>query len=323
MRWLAFIVLGLNLAVWYFAGALQPPGRSPLATGGSLPRVASLKSDELDRTVDVGAETVSAESEGQAYPEGEAEPELIEQPEVQVSMASEPVPESIPDSDAETPAPSAQQVQVSSGEQDAVVAEETAPPSDEEVEQVSALPAPSDIAPEGIEVTEVAEPELRVCVKMGWIETRDSAEQLVQSQTRRAEEARLVVLEEERELPPFNWIIIPPQPRAEALRQFREIQRRGIDSYLVTEGENRNAISLGLFESREAAISVLEEKKRQNLNAVLANFPRNQISYALAFEGQPALVEELVPAVEADYGSKFDFIEINPCEGVATPKKNP
>ncbi|QSP96486.1 hypothetical protein LPB19_06195 [Marinobacter salinisoli] len=157
---------------------------------------------------------------------------------------------------------------------------------------------------------------------MGWLESRDVAVQLVERQPPAAQ-ARFTVLEEKRELPPFNWIIIPPQPRPEALKQFREIQRRGIDSYLVTGGENRNAISLGLFESREAALSVLEQKKRQNLNAVLANFPRNQISYALAFEGNPALVEELVPAVEAGYGSKFDFVEINPCEGVATPKKNP
>ncbi|MBZ2170252.1 hypothetical protein K8I84_15900 [Marinobacter sp. F4216] len=156
---------------------------------------------------------------------------------------------------------------------------------------------------------------------MGWLETREQAQRLIEA--RAGEAVELVVVEERRELTPYNWVIIPPQPGAEALRQFREIQRRGIDSYLVTEGENRNAISLGLFESREAAISVLEEKKRQNLNAVLANFPRNQISYALAFEGQPALVEELVPAVEADYGSNFDFVEINPCEGVATPKKNP
>jgi len=27
--------------------------------------------------------------------------------------------------------------------------------------------------------------------------------------------------------------------------------------------------------------------------------------------------------VKADYGSNFDFVEIRPCEGVATPEKNP
>jgi hypothetical protein len=52
---------------------------------------------------------------------------------------------------------------------------------------------------------------------------------------------------------------------------------------------------------------------------VLANFPRNQISYALSFETEPALVKEMVQAVEADYGEEFDFVEVNPCESVATP----
>lgn len=160
------------------------------------------------------------------------------------------------------------------------------------------------------------------CVRLGWIETAERARRLVASQPL-AEEAGFKVEEVERELPPLHWVLIPPQPEAVALRQFRDIQRQGIDSYLVTEGENRNAISLGLFESRESAISVLEEKKRQNLNAVLVNFPRNQISYALSFEAEPGLAEELVQAVKADYGSNFDFVEIRPCEGVATPEKNP
>ncbi|WP_449287602.1 hypothetical protein [Marinobacter sp. PE14] len=160
------------------------------------------------------------------------------------------------------------------------------------------------------------------CARFGWIETAERARSLVDSQPL-AEEAGFRVEEVERELAPLHWVLIPPQPEAVALRQFRDIQRQGIDSYLVTEGENRNAISLGLFESRESAISVLEEKKRQNLNAVLVNFPRNQISYALSFEAEPELAKELVQAVKADYGSNFDFVEIRPCEGVATPEKSP
>lgn len=163
------------------------------------------------------------------------------------------------------------------------------------------------------------------CVRLGWFESAESAER-----------ARAVVVNQplitdsgfriegvERALPSWHWVLIPPQPEAVARRQFRDIQQRGIDAYLVTEGENRNAISLGLFESRESAISTLEEKKNQNLNAILVNFPRNQISYALVFEAEPELTEELVQAVAADHGNNFDFVEISPCGGVATSEKNP
>ncbi len=172
------------------------------------------------------------------------------------------------------------------------------------------------------EVVPSQETPVLSCVRLGWIETAERTRELINSQPL-ASEAGFAVEEVGRELPPLHWVLIPPQPRAVALRQFQDIQRQGIDSYLVTEGENRNAISLGLFEHRESAISVLEEKKRQNLNAVLVNFPRNQISYALTFEAEPDFAEELVQAVKADYGSKFDFVEIRPCEGVATPEKNP
>ena len=118
-------------------------------------------------------------------------------------------------------------------------------------------------------------------------------------------------------------MIIPPQPEDRALDLFRDLQQRGIDSYLVTRGENKNAISLGLFESRQAAENVLAEKKRQNLNAILANFPRNQLSYALVFEDQLVPDSGAVGAAETDYRENFDMVEIRRCEGVATRSENP
>lgn len=118
--------------------------------------------------------------------------------------------------------------------------------------------------PRNVEVGEATGQSGPSCVRLGWIESAERAHRLVDNQPL-AEEAGFTVEEVERELPPLHWVLIPPQPEDVALRQFRDIQRQGIDSYLVTEGENRNAISLGLFESRESAISVLEEKNARIL----------------------------------------------------------
>lgn len=164
-------------------------------------------------------------------------------------------------------------------------------------------------------------PEI-LCVSLGWFESREHAQALLERLPALSEPTSTIVASE-RVLPPLNWVLIPPQPREEALRQFRDIQRQGIDSYLVTQGEYRNAISLGLFESRDAAISVLEEKKRQNLNAVLVKYDRNQISYALNFEAERKRADTLVRAAQTEFGADFDFIEINPCKGVARAGKNP
>lgn len=159
------------------------------------------------------------------------------------------------------------------------------------------------------------------CARLGWFDSE--ADVRVAAEALEVSDGNYRVEEHEREQAPLHWVLIPPQPADQAREMFRDIQRRGIDSYLVTEGENRNAISLGLFESREAAISVLEEKKRQNLNAILAIFPRNQISYALVFEHELTPGSGAVEAVESEYADNFDLVEIRRCEGVATAFENP
>lgn len=189
-------------------------------------------------------------------------------------------------------------------------------PGEGRLPRVATLKASSDNAAEP-----AIPPQPMHCVRLGWFES--------EADVREAAKALKVpggaygVENLEREQAPLHWVLIPPQPEAQARDMFRDIQGRGIDSYLVTEGENRNAISLGLFESREAAISVLEEKKRQNLNAILAIFPRNQISYALVFEAGHFQDSEAVEVAEADYRKDFDLVEIRRCEGVATSEKTP
>lgn len=160
------------------------------------------------------------------------------------------------------------------------------------------------------------------CVRLGWIRSLDTALAL-KTNPNLAPISGVSVEEVDRPLPPLHWVIIPPQPLSAAVEQLRRMQDQGIDSYLVTEGVNTNAISLGLFESRDAAKSVLKKNKRKNFNVVLVNFDRNQISYALAFEAELNLVQGIAQALEADYGSEFDFIEINRCKGVASSEKNP
>ncbi|MEP1214149.1 MAG: hypothetical protein ABJM11_15770 [Marinobacter sp.] len=186
---------------------------------------------------------------------------------------------------------------------------EPLPSSEPELGQVETVVEPRDPLPQ------------RYCVRLGWFENADAAREayLLLGSPGIAHDIR----EEERELAPLHWVIIPPQPADRALALFRDLQRRGIDSYLVRRGENKNAISLGLFESTRAAEMVLEEKKRQNLNAILANFPRNQISYALVFEDELMPDSGAVEAAESDYANNFDLVEIRRCEGVATVSENP
>lgn len=164
-------------------------------------------------------------------------------------------------------------------------------------------------------------PVFLTCVRLGWFETADRARAAYR--TLGSPGGAYAVREQERALEPLHWIIVPPQPEAQALRLFKDLQRRGIDSYLVTRGENRNAISLGLFQSKAAANRVLEIKKRQNLNAVLAMFPRNQLSYALVFEVARSPDSDDRDRRINDYRDDFEMVEISRCEGIATSPENP
>lgn len=58
------------------------------------------------------------------------------------------------------------------------------------------------------------------------------------------------------------WVHMPPlSNRREALDTLKELQRRGIDSYVITQGDLVDGISLGLFRS-EASANTLTAKVR-------------------------------------------------------------
>ncbi|HLV77069.1 MAG TPA: hypothetical protein VKY53_03985 [Marinobacter sp.] len=161
-------------------------------------------------------------------------------------------------------------------------------------------------------------PEARACVRAGWFDggaEARAAGELV--------DVPFSVYEQQVEQAPLHWVLIRPQPEADARAQHQALMAEGVESYVVASGEHQNAISLGLFKSREAAEAVLAEKKQDNLDVVLAKFPRNRIGYGLVLEVESGQETELVQSVEAEIGKKFEFIESSTCKGVATSKENP
>lgn len=53
------------------------------------------------------------------------------------------------------------------------------------------------------------------------------------------------------------WVYLPPfAERAQAMRKLRELQAKGIDSFVVSGGVDANAISLGSFTARDSALGI-------------------------------------------------------------------
>lgn len=94
--------------------------------------------------------------------------------------------------------------------------------------------------------------------------------------------SRLAALDINLELQPMEvvdkpdyWVHIPPRvSRKDAIKLLKELQVKNIDSFLITEGELENGISLGFFTQLERAEKVLEQRKKQGYNAIIKTVPR-------------------------------------------------
>ncbi len=113
-----------------------------------------------------------------------------------------------------------------------------------------------------------------VCWQIGPFKEEVSAKQVV---------ARLEALEIKLELnslvvegKPDYWVHIPPQvTRRAAIKLLRELQAKRVDSFLITEGDLENGISLGFFTQEERAKRVLEQRLQQGYQAEIRHVPRS------------------------------------------------
>lgn len=76
------------------------------------------------------------------------------------------------------------------------------------------------------------------------------------------------------------WVYLPPLPnREKAMRKLRELQKRDIDSFVVTDGELENAISLGLFSKEESVQAVVKSLKNKGYQAETKTLERTRETY--------------------------------------------
>lgn len=115
------------------------------------------------------------------------------------------------------------------------------------------------------------------------------------------------------------WVYLAPlASRQASLRQLRELQARRIDSYIITQGELANGISLGIFPRHDSAESVMQRLRAAGYEPRLRELARSVSSYWVRIEpGGRRLVDEgLLQRLAADFPGLQH--QLMPCEGVAT-----
>jgi len=81
-----------------------------------------------------------------------------------------------------------------------------------------------------------------------------------------------------------HWVHIPPQSnRQQSLRLLRELQGRDIDSYIITQGELAEGISLGLFRNETSAQRLTEKMKDLDYSVVIKEVVRGERELWLEF----------------------------------------
>ncbi|MBZ2190587.1 SPOR domain-containing protein [Alcanivorax sp. JB21] len=138
---------------------------------------------------------------------------------------------------------------------------------------------------------------VRLCEVVGPWPDRQRAEQVRSELGALARTGRIHAVPVRRDR--LSWVYLPAQPRREdALAALRELQARGVDSFIVSEGEDANAVSLGYFSSEESARGLKVKMRNAGYPAEVRETWREALEYWIYLDAQPdEALDRLIAAV--------------------------
>lgn len=164
-----------------------------------------------------------------------------------------------------------------------------------------------------------APPEEAVCLFLGSFEESTEAEQVEQRLLSLDIRSQMQVVESAGAVD--YWVYLPPlASRQASLRQLRELQARKIDSYIITQGDLSNGISLGIFPRHDSAGSVITRLRSAGYEPLLRELPRaNRRNWVrIAPESRRLVDDSMLERLSLDF--KGLQHQLMPCEGVASPR---
>ena len=117
------------------------------------------------------------------------------------------------------------------------------------------------------------------------------------------------------------WVYLEPlASRQASLRQLRELQARNVDSYIITQGDLANGISLGIFPRKDSAEVVVQRLRDAGYESKIRELSRAHRSFwvQVAPESRRLADEVLLGQLAGDFAGLQH--QLMPCEGVAMPQ---
>ena len=170
------------------------------------------------------------------------------------------------------------------------------------------------VRPEAPQPSLVAQGE--TCLYLGSFQQEDGARQVEQRLMALDIQARVRAVDAAAGLD--YWVYLAPlASRQASLRQLKELQARKIDSYIITQGDLANGISLGIFPRSDSAESVMQRLRDAGYEPLLRELPRAQRSFWVRIAPESRrLADDALPQLALDF--KELQHQIMPCENVAT-----
>lgn len=158
-----------------------------------------------------------------------------------------------------------------------------------------------------------------VCLFLGGFEREEEAREV---------EQRLLSLDIQSHIQPIDaaagvdyWVYLAPlASRQASLRQLKELQARKIDSYIITQGDLSNGISLGIFPRSDSAESVMQRLREAGYEPLMRELPRAHRSFwiRIAPESRRLADDQLLGQLSASFEGLQH--QLMPCESVASPR---
>lgn len=160
------------------------------------------------------------------------------------------------------------------------------------------------------------------CLVVTGLGAKPQAERLIKTMAAAGAQGRL--RSRQQSLAPLNWVLTDRySSRRQALKALRHFQRRGIDSFLVTQGQWANAISLGLYQSSRLAREAQHRLGKKGIRVHIEPYTRSREEFFVRFRAlsgkQAAVLRKTVKPGQEDAEKE----RIIACEGVASPDKSP
>lgn len=115
------------------------------------------------------------------------------------------------------------------------------------------------------------------------------------------------------------WVYLAPlASRQASLRQLKELQARKIDSYIISQGDLINGISLGIFPRSDSAQSVMQRLREAGYEPMLRELTRAHRNYwiKIAPQSRQLVSDALLNRLAEDFSGLEH--QLMPCEGIAT-----